>query len=402
MNTPANLPRLVAFAFLVTPVTFQAQTSIRTRAITKPDAEFAEPFTAISGLRELADGRVLVSDSRDKTLQVLDMTRGTAAPVGRSGAGPGEWVVPTKLIALPGDTTIMSDAGNDRFFVANPDAKPGVSFRVEPDSPLRRGNLIGVDNTGRMLIVIERRAANPSLGTAGVADVLRYDRRTGRVDSLATLNQPKGERTAATMISGGMMRMATNLPLASQDLAGIAPDGRVAIVRASPYRVEWIGVDGRRTIGPTAQAPNVRVTHDEKQAFVRSQIRPGAILVRGPTGAAPPPAAGRAAGGTNAGSVKVSSAQIDAMLNPDMVWPDTKPPFLSGAVYVAADGRVWVQRTRAHDDSIPTFDIFDASGNVVERIALPKRVRVVGFGKGVVYLARTDNDDLVWLQRVRY
>jgi hypothetical protein len=32
---------------------------------------------------------------------------------------------------------------------------------------------------------------------------------------------------------------------------------------------------------------------------------------------------------------------------------------------------------------------------------LPKRTRLAGFGKGVVYLARTDEDDLVWLQRVR-
>ena len=89
------------------------------------------------------------------------------------------------------------------------------------------------------------------------------------------------------------------------------------------------------------------------------------------------------------------------MTNPDMIWPAVKPPFLSGAVQIAPDGRVWVLRTRAHDDSIPTFDVFDAVGRVVERVALPKRTRLMGFGAGVVYLARTDDDDLVWLQRVR-
>jgi hypothetical protein len=63
---------------------------------------------------------------------------------------------------------------------------------------------------------------------------------------------------------------------------------------------------------------------------------------------------------------------------------------------------VWVLRTRAHDDSIPVFDVFDGAGRVVDRVALPKRTRLVGFGAAnAVYLARTDDDDLIWLQRVR-
>ena len=81
--------------------------------------------------------------------------------------------------------------------------------------------------------------------------------------------------------------------------------------------------------------------------------------------------------------------------------PDVKPPFLGGDVYVAPDGRVWVLRTRAWNDSIPTFDVFDATGRVVERVSLPRRTRLIGFGNGVAYLARIDDDDLVWLQRVR-
>ena len=89
------------------------------------------------------------------------------------------------------------------------------------------------------------------------------------------------------------------------------------------------------------------------------------------------------------------------MMNPDMTWPAVKPPFLAGAVQVDRTGRVWVLRTRAWNDSIPTFDVFDTSGRVVERVTLPRLTRLVGFGNGVVYLARTDDDDLIWLQRVR-
>jgi hypothetical protein len=47
------------------------------------------------------------------------------------------------------------------------------------------------------------------------------------------------------------------------------------------------------------------------------------------------------------------------------------------------------------------FDVFDAAGRVVERVTLPKRTRLVGFGNSAAYLARTDDDDLIWLQRIR-
>jgi hypothetical protein len=368
-----------------------------TKPLGKADVEYRESFTAISGLRELRDGRVIVSDSRDKTLQLIDLARGTATPVGRTGAGPLEWANASRLYALPGDSTLMPDFANNRYFVVNPDGKPGGTVVFAESGPESSGELIGVDAMSRMLLVAERRPKRPMDGTVGIADVLRFDRRTRRVDTVGTLAQPAGEKSAATMMGGGLMRTVTNLPLAARDLSVIASDGRIAIVRAAPYRVEWIGADGKRVQGPVADASNIRITDAEKEAFTRSQIRPGAILIRGNPNA-PPPSSSKPAGG---GSAKISSAEIKAMMNPDMTWPANKPPFVSGAVQVEPNGRVWVLRTRAHDDSIPTFDVFDAAGRVVERVALPKRTRLAGFGKGVVYLARTDEDDLVWLQRVR-
>ena len=371
---------------------------VATRVLGKPDIEYREPFTTISGLRELRDGRVIVADARDKTLQLVDLSRGIARPVGRVGAGPGEWANPSRLYALPGDSTLMTDFSNNRYFLIDPDGKPGLTVRVPENGPESNADLIGIDAMGHMLLVADRRASGPMDGAVGVADVLRFNRRSRRVDTIGTLMQPKGERTSASMMGAGMLRMSTNLPLAARDLTAVASNGRIAIVRAAPYRVEWIGNDGKHVQGPVAEAPNIRITDAEKEAFTRSQIRPGAILVRGPAGSAPPPAGIKAGAG---GSAKISSAEIKAMTNPDLIWPAVKPPFLSGAVQIAPDGRLWVLRTRAHDDSIPTFDVFEAAGRVVERVALPKRTRLMGFGAGVVYLARTDDDDLVWLQRVR-
>ena len=397
MSNPSRTV-LHALALVACCIPLLGVAQVATKPLGKPDIEYRQPFTTISGLRELRDGRVIVADSRDKTLQLIDLARGLATPVGRAGAGPGEWGNPTRLYALPSDSTLMTDFSNNRYFIINPDGKPGLTLGVPENGPESSSSLTGIDAMGRMLLVADRRPKGPMDGSVGVADVLRVDRRGRRVDTVATLMQPAGERTAATMMGSGMMRMATNLPLAARDLTAIAGDGRIAIVRTSPYRVEWIGTDGKHVQGPVTVASNIRITDAEREAFTRTQIRPGAILVRGPGGGATPPASSKAGGG---GAAKISSAEIKAMMNPDMTWPTVKPPFLDGAVQIDPNGRVWVLRTRAHDDSIPTFDVFDATGRVTERVTLPKRTKLVGFGRGVVYLARTDEDDLVWLQRVR-
>ena len=81
-------------------------------------------------------------------------------------------------------------------------------------------------------------------------------------------------------------------------------------------------------------------------------------------------------------------------------WPRDLPPFLAGALSMGLDGRLWVQRTTAAG-APPTFDVFDAAGRLAERVTLPARTRLVGHGRGVVYLVRIDEDDLEYLERYR-
>ena len=91
----------------------------------------------------------------------------------------------------------------------------------------------------------------------------------------------------------------------------------------------------------------------------------------------------------------------DPFANEPVDWPEAKPPFLANAAQVAPDGRLWVLRTRAYNELFPSYDVIDAEGRLVERVTLPPRTRLVGFGRGVLYLARSDNDELQWLGRYR-
>ena len=68
---------------------------------------------------------------------------------------------------------------------------------------------------------------------------------------------------------------------------------------------------------------------------------------------------------------------------------------------VAYGGDVWVERERNSDDSLPTFDVIDSTGTLVRHVALPEHTRLVGFGDGVLYAVRIDQDDLEHLQRYR-
>ena len=45
------------------------------------------------------------------------------------------------------------------------------------------------------------------------------------------------------------------------------------------------------------------------------------------------------------------------------------------------------------------IDVFDGRGRLIGKISLPEGTRLVGFGKNFVYVARTDADDLQYLQR---
>lgn len=97
-----------------------------------------------------------------------------------------------------------------------------------------------------------------------------------------------------------------------------------------------------------------------------------------------------------------STALYDvAQLPPLTDWPEYVPPFLASAALARPNGEVWVLRTRKPGDKIPTYDVFDASGRVIGRVALPADTRLIGFGNGTVYLVRTDADDLQYLQRYR-
>jgi len=85
-------------------------------------------------------------------------------------------------------------------------------------------------------------------------------------------------------------------------------------------------------------------------------------------------------------------------------WPETLPISRAEGVRVSSEGEVWVERMMPVGDPA-RVDVFDRDGIRTGYIELPPRSKVVGFSDGaedsIVYLARTDDVGLIWLERYR-
>jgi hypothetical protein len=68
----------------------------------RPDATFPEPFTQITSVRELRDGRVVALDRRDGIVLLVDFRNGKATAVGREGSGPANTYSPADSSPSPG------------------------------------------------------------------------------------------------------------------------------------------------------------------------------------------------------------------------------------------------------------------------------------------------------------
>ena len=375
------------------------------RTLSKVDFEYDEPFSCISGLRELSDGRIVVADQREKTVQIINLRTGATVKVGREGQGPGEWAAPAGIFPGIGDTTLLWDQGNRRFLPIFPDGTTGKAF--SPDISGGNTGFIsitpprGVDRQGRIYLPGSDFAPSPGGGPPVGADstaILRFDPRTPKLDTLGFLKNPKPDVQTNTSGNRSMVMIMAPNPLIPQATWTVTPDGRIVIAQPEPYHLEYVSPAKVKTVGPAIRYTKLAVTQGDKEApFVPNNCQQ-TISIGGPPGAG--------GGGRGAAPTTTFGGGRGARPAPRDDWPESKPPFLGGgrlsnSVVSAPNGDVWVLRTRAANDAIPTYDIFDARGQVTGRMALPKGARLVAFGNGTVYLTRMDDDDLLYIQRYR-
>ena len=377
---------LLLAAALAVPLAGQ---SVPVVSLSKPDAEFAEPFDQVTAVRELRDGRVVVADVLARGVSLADFRNGAATAIGREGQGPGEFAFPSGLVPLPGDTTLLVDPGQRRFLKIAPDGK-AVGTVAFPDGLAGIVNVRGADRQGR--VYIQGSLFGGTLGggdgNAEIPDsvaVLRWTPGRATFDTLGTVKVP----TIARAVSGGPNARAVVMrqqPFSASDDWAVAPDGRVAVARVGDYHVDWLGTP--RASGPVVRHAKVPVTQADKDAINRAaRDTRGRFSVQ------------VGDGGGSGGGGRAPSVAPPQLPEPD--WPEFKPPFVGNGARMAPNGELWVQRSQP-TDAPPLYDVFDGQGRLVRQVRLQKDTRLVGFGAASVYVARTDTEDeLQYLQRFR-
>jgi len=356
-----------------------------------PASSFPEDFGAIQTVRELPDGRVLVADPLGKALYVVDMASGERTVVGREGQGPGEYRQPDAVWPLPGDSTLVVDLGNGRLATLGPDLSFGPTSPITVGEPRMGAPMVfaipqGVDGMGR----VYARSMGGGMGQGAYpdsADILRIDRDAPTAEPVARFKIQS--MTQQTSGSANNRNVAISpVPLSPEDAWGIATDGSVILVRSNDYHLERISPDGRASRGPAVPFDAVRIGTAEKEEYLAEQGRSGGGVQVGVTVVNDQMSMSFARGGRGG-----EDREIDRY-----TWPDVKPPFYGGRVPVDPQGRAWVRRhVRAGEPS--TYDVFDASGTRAGTVLLDNGKRVVGFGRGAVYVVAFDEFDLNYLER---
>ena len=357
--------RFVLLAVLAT-----TQGSPRISPLPPPNASIEAEFTRIVAIRELADGRVLIADGGDRKLYLADFGTGRASVIGREGGGPGEYRNVGQLFALADDSTLLVDVPGGRWLLLR---GAEIVQTVAADAPaLRDGyrNPSGADAAG---FIIATRLMGASSG-AGIdvprqdsAHLFRVSRATGRVDTIAALQArparihmsgPRGQPTAISI---------TTNPLAAGDLTAMFPDGAVAIARVNPYRVDWVLANRARVTGPPLPFTRISVTEREKNAVMMRQA-------------------------ARSGRAPAAPGLVDD-------WPESIPPFLTGALLTAVDGRLWIRRTASAQAPETVYDVVDRNGTIAARLTMSPNETLAGIGRTMLYSVLTDDDGVQRLRR---
>lgn len=327
-------------------------------------------FGKIRGARELGDGTVLVSDGLARTLYVLDATMQTRRQIGRAGDGPGEYRSPADIVAVDGDRSLVLDARNRKWYVLDgttfldvPESWRSVSLQWQGTFSGATGNGVMLDGRvhgTRVRVGFPIPRIGDSVAFVRVAAATSRDTVTlGRFYFFGAV------RKEFTTPQGPDVTVATH-PLNTGDQAWLFPDGRLAIARVSPYRVEWRAPDAQRTVSRVlsdASPPMTsRMKHEVMQRFALDEQ----------------------------GNPKFKPSDF-------ATWPERVPPFTERALVAGLDGRLYVKRTLVGGRR--SVDVFDQQRGHVSTVQLPVGADLIAVGRRGWYLARINDDEEYHLVR---
>lgn len=244
-----------------------AQNSAPTLSLAHPDWVSSEAFSSVAALRVLSSGALLVADRKEVEVHLLDATGKVIRQVGRKGSGPAEYTDPERLIALPADSTLLLDRDARRYLVIDSRGQIAKTEVISPALGSGAESISAADSKGRLFF--GSKLASMADDAGADTPIGRWTRGSDRFDTVSMFHP-----------ENPVVRPAQNLPKGFKALAGkarvvfaavddwvAAPSGRIAVIHAVPYRVDWVELNGKTTVGKPVAVTRVPVTDRDRKLY---------------------------------------------------------------------------------------------------------------------------------------
>jgi len=409
----------------------QAQSMPPVRQLGPVTAVGKEALGAVTTVRALPDGRVLVNDIVGRRVLMFDSTLSTTTVVAdtTSATANAYGTRPGGLIAYRGDSSLFIDPASLSMLLIDPNGRIGrvMSAPRAQDVGFLIGGPFGnpgFDAKGRLVYRAPPRFIFNGPPPSGnrppqppqipdSAALVRFDLATRKLDTVTWFKTPKVNFSVVTAPDGGVRVTSVVNPLPQGDDWAMLSDGSIAIVRGRDYHVDWVGAQGI-TSAPKIPFEWERMSDEQKVAFIDSakvamekarasgQFAAGfaggfvrTTVDNGPAGGPARDSAARGGAPRDGSPRQTTTTDAPQQLPPLTLvapndLPDYKPAFTPGSTRADADGNLWI-RTSHNVDGRPVYDVVNRKGDLVDRVQLPLNRQLAGFGpNGVVYLGVRD------------
>ena len=448
---PSIVLRSLAAAVLVAVVgaTAVAQKLPPIRPLGPVEHVSTELLGAVSSVRALPGGRVLVNDISGRRVVLFDATLSTVTVVADTTSATANAYSSRAggMFAYRGDSTLFVDPTSLSMFVI--DGNGGVSRVMAIPRPDAAPWLIGgpggtpgFDHQGRMVYRSPQPFRFPGPGQHGgpmvmpampdSAAIVRVDFPTRKLDTVAYVKTPKIVMNMTQDANGRMSVTSIINPMQIIDDWAVMANGSVAIVRGRDYHVDWVQADGTMLSSPKLPFAWRKLDDSSKVAFIDStkaameKLREQANAARAAGGSAPPilgpPDGGGAGGGMvvmrmgtelgagggggprppgPAGGAPANMQLAPLVFVSPSELPDYAPAFGGGSARSDVDGNLWIRTSNVIAGG-SVYDVVNAMGELIDRVQVPAGRVISGFGAGgVVYMGVRDGTAGVRLEQAR-
>ena len=312
----------------------------------------------VSGLVELPDGRVVLTQGAVPSVLFADLGTGEIDTIGRSGEGPGEYRFPGDVFLKNGRVNVF-DFGPRRLTSWNFDGSldTTLSITTMPGFDIAfdtMGYMYAEQPTTEGFVVVGQ-----ELDTTRSKDstyIYRFRPNEAQRDTIGRLFEIGNE---IIRVGNGIARMRRLYQ--SADVWGVTPEGVLWIARGRENRVDRRAPDGTWTLGTPRPFTPIATTEADRQKLPPFRGLPGDSVER--------------------------------------ELPREKGPYQDAVG--APDGEVWTRLNQPAGHTREIYAIHPVSGAPERTVSFPKDHRVRAITDRYVYVTHEDDDGFQVLERFR-